>query len=140
MKESFSSRFNIYTHFRQAVFTGLFMFIGLSTAISQNYLSDQEAVSVLRTEIMNATNTTAASYQQVTPALFQTSNPQFYAYLEMIQGIYKHLGTAISNGSSTSSSVRDAILYARDRGIQASVVNAAFYNQAFDNVTALLTN
>jgi|GEM_PF-2764956 len=140
MKESFSSRFNIYTHFRQAVFTGLFMFIGLSTAISQNYLSDQEAVSVLRTEIMNATNTTAASYQQVTPALFQTSNPQFYAYLEMIQGIYKHLGTAISNGSSTSSSVRDAILYARDRGIQASVVNAAFYNQAFDNVTALLSN
>jgi hypothetical protein len=108
------------------------MFIGLSTAISQNYMSDQEAVTTLRIELNNITSDATVT---VAP-----SNPSTFAYVQMLQRIYKHLGTAITNGTATSSSVRDAIQYARDTGMQAELVEGVFYESAFDDVTALLTN
>ena len=135
MKESILGRFDFSSKVRMVVMTGLFMLLGISATFSQNYMTNADAASALRTELTNIENSIVVSpFVAKVPAMLAQTAPQTYAYWYMVDAIYEYLSEA-----GPTADVRTAIDYARDRGAGSGLVLSIYFNNAHHDVTDLLT-
>jgi hypothetical protein len=138
MKESILGRFSPSV-LRVAVLSFFMFFISLGTTFAQSYLSNFEAATVVRQEIMSIQNNASGQFTntaEVAPEMFANTNPQLYANWTLLLNFQSYLELFGDNAD-----VRDGALAVYERTISSNnIVAASFFSNANDYLQGLITN
>jgi len=141
MKESILGRFSPSV-LRVVALSCFMFFISLSSTFAQSYLSNEEAATVVRQEIVTfqnnavSNNQQMASTQQIGPGMFAETNPQLYANWTLLENMMAYLHEFGANAD-----VRDGSQGVYERTVQVdNSVNDIYFANAYEYLQGLITN
>ena len=133
MKESILGR-SKFSILRMVALTRFLFFIGLGTTVAQNYVSTDEALSIVRTELhqINIDLKLATRADEVRPQSYVSINPQFSANWTLLELVYEGL-------ESPNADVKAAIENAVDKAKSVNIVSDFYYDQGHEYLKELLS-